>query len=106
MSIESVVDADYSSVITTMRGHLAKGTSPSASEQRLVIAVVQDACSRGTSVNAVLEAVVADIEVLDATACAANAGADAAAVIATAVTDLEAAVVDAPTYTVSVGEDG
>lgn len=46
MSIASPSDADYSTVIETLRGHIGKGTQPSAYEMRLALAVLKDAISR------------------------------------------------------------
>ncbi len=106
MSIGSVVDADYSTVIEYLRESLRAGTDLSAYQKRFTLNVLKDSVARTNTANAAIAAVVADIEVLDAAACAANAGADAAAVIATAVTDLEAAAVTAPTYTTNAVMDG
>lgn len=108
MSISSVTDADYSTVIEDCRSHLAFGTQPSADDLRLIIAVVKNATSRLSAAVAQLDATSAAIAVLDAAACAANAGADAAAVIADEVTDLDAAstAAGAATYITNTLADG
>jgi hypothetical protein len=103
----TIADTDYSSVIETMRGHLALGTQASATEMKLVIQVVQDAINTKCSdTNDLIVAALADITPLDATACAANGGADAAAVIAGVVTDLTAGNPTIPDYIVNVLADG
>ncbi len=118
----AIVDADYSTYINLLRGHLAKGTAPSAYDQKRLIALIQDAVARLTTANAVnvalaevadIDAQVAILVLLDAAACAANAGADAAAVIATACTAITTATVAIaaatpaePTYTTATLADG
>lgn len=94
MSIASVSDANYTTVVEYCRGHLANGTSLSAEETRLTLAVLKNAVGR-------INACVTAITPLDAAGCAAASGATAAAVIAAQVTAL-----GAPTYTTNTVMDG
>ncbi len=103
----AIVDADYSTYIELLRGHLGKGTAPSAYHQTRLIDLIQDAVARLTTANAVnvtdshtddITAAVAAIDVevglltpLDAATCTAGAGVAAAAVVATSVAALTAA---------------
>jgi hypothetical protein len=58
----TISDSDYSSVIETIRGHIAKGTQPNGDEMKLAIGVVKDAADRlalGPEAIAVVAAVAA-----------------------------------------------
>jgi hypothetical protein len=120
MSIGSVESADYSTVIEFLRESLRSGGNLSAYEKRFTLEVLKDAVDRLDTVtgslgtgetaagdaSAAVAAVKDAIVVLDATACAANAGADAAAVIATAVTDLAAVISDLDDLEDDLGDAG
>ncbi len=115
----AVVDADYSTYIEILREHLAKGTHPDGAQQKTLIAILKDACSRTTTgagvttYTALITAQKVLLAALDAAACAAGGGTAAAAVIATAVTSLATQVTAintacpaAPTYNANTGRDG
>ncbi len=118
----AIVTADYSVYINVLRGHLAKGTSPSAYEQTRLIDLIQDSVTRLAAANAIniAAAEVADIDEqvalltpLDAATCTAGSGVAAAAVVATAVaaittatTAIALATPDEPTYVTDELADG
>jgi hypothetical protein len=94
MSIGTVVDADYASVINTMRSHLANGTQPSANEMRLAIEVVKKA--------------VAGLSTMSTQFAILNAftGASDIAVVVAAIATAEAARPTVPAYVTSTLADG
>jgi hypothetical protein len=98
-------DADYSTVIETIRGHMSKGTSMSLTEMKLALQVVQDSVARTSAVLVVTGDEVTALTPLDATACAAGGGTAAAAIVATAVSNLTA-LAAAPTYVANTRLDG
>lgn len=106
MSIDSIVDADYAVVIGYLRDVLASGGNLDAYKTRYTLNVVKDSVARMTACNAAVEAVSADIVVLDAATCTAGSGVAAAAVVAQAVLDLDAALISEPTYVANTLADG
>ncbi len=118
----AIVDADYSTYINLLRGHLAKGTAPSAYDQKRLIELIKDSVTRLTTANAVnvalaevadIDAQVAILVLLDATACSAASGVTAAGLIATAcaaittaTTAIGLATPAEPTYAVATLADG
>ena len=95
MNPSSVVTADYSTVLETLRGHLANGTALSGFEMKCTIAVLKDAVSRMSTIATALAAYDTAAEIDSATSAV------AAPAIAAAVTAM-----DVPTYTSSTVMDG
>lgn len=105
MSVSSVVDADYSTVIVACRNALNKGTALTGEDLRLVVAVVKDACSRLDGANGAVADIRATWDAQIAILQAGGAG-DISAEVDAADTAIEADVVAAetarpaaPTYT-------
>lgn len=88
----SATNAQYAASEAALRRCMAYGTSPSPAEMVVLLKVVQDAASRGTTGNTAQEAVraslataITNLTLLDATACAASLGVTAAATVVTEV---------------------
>jgi len=94
MSVASVADADYASVINTIRRHLANGTSPSAAELRLAAAVVKKAVANYSTMAT-------QFAILNA-----FTGASAAQDIVDAIAVADGVRPTVPTYAASTGADG
>lgn len=110
MSVASVVNADYSTVIETLRNHLDRGTQPSNGELLLALAVIKDASNRFIARDADTAALRVEWDTQIAILQAGGAG-DISAAVDTADTEIEALVVAmeanaaGPTFTAATKAD-
>jgi hypothetical protein len=115
----AVVDADYVTMQTTLRSHLANGTQPSGKDMVNFLKVLNDAVSRFGTGNTAQEAVRTDLATqigvltpFNAAHLLANSAADATAIAAvvTALTADSAAMltgeISKPALVVNAGADG
>jgi len=110
----TISDSDYSDSLEVLRGHLAKGSAPSADEQRTLVELIKDSVTRlgyNTAVTTATDTMETQFGILNAFT-GMDAAADIVAAIATASTafDTLEAAVDllgiVPTYIANTVADG